>query len=53
MNSIQKDKKVYRCFKECLALGQEYELLALEKIKKLNRVEVRHTNQRQFQDYVS
>ena len=43
MNSIQKDKKVYRCFKECLALGQEYELLALEKIKKLNMVEVKQT----------
>ena len=43
MNSIQKDKKVYRCFKECLALGHEYELLALEKIKKLNMVEVKQT----------
>ena len=45
MNSFnnQKDKKVYRCFKECLALGQEYEVMALDKIKKLNMVDVKQT----------
>ena len=42
MNSFN-NQKVYRSFKECLALGQEYELLALEKIKKLNMVEVKQT----------
>ena len=42
MNSFN-NQKVYRSFKECLALGQEYELLALEKIKKLNMVDVKQT----------
>jgi hypothetical protein len=42
MNSFN-SKKVYRCFKECLALGQEYEVMALEKIKKLNSVDVKQT----------
>ena len=35
------NQKVYRNFKECLALGQEYELLALDKIKKLHMVDVK------------
>ncbi len=40
MNSFN-NQKVYRNFKECLQLGQEYELLALDKIKKLNIVDVK------------
>jgi hypothetical protein len=42
MNTFN-NQKVYRNFKECLQLGQEYELLALDKIKKLNMVEVKQT----------
>ena len=42
MNSFN-NKKVYRCFKECLALGQEYEVMSLQKIKILNMVDVKQT----------